>query len=303
MKKLMLIVNPNAGKGGYKAGLGEALQIFYSAGYLPSVYFTAAPGDATKLAIDHARGYDLIVCMGGDGTLSETTAGLAQLTDAPELGYIPMGTANDVAASLGLSKNPAEAAQTVVTGRGMDMDLGLFNDNRYFTYIAAFGAFTDVSYITPQQSKQALGHFAYVLEGMKALPKLPTTHAVVEYDGGTIDGDFIFGGVTNSTSLAGLIRLDSSLVELGDGLFEVILVRTPKNIIDLQTAFSEFVNKDYSGTQITILHSSSIRFRFPEPMAWTRDGENGGEHSEVCLKNLRHAVKIRVSPGRFFANE
>ena len=237
--------------------------------------------------------------MGGDGTLSETTAGLAQISGAPDLGYIPMGTANDVAASLGLSENAAEAAQTIVTGRPMAMDLGLFNSGSFFTYIAAFGAFTDVSYVTPQQSKQALGHFAYVLEGMKSLPKLPTTHALVEYDKGEIEGDFIFGGVTNSTSLAGLIRLDSSLVELGDGLFEVILVRTPKSIIDLQTAFSEFVNKQYFGSQITILHSRSIRFHFPEPVAWTRDGENGGEHKDVHLENLQHAVHIRVSPERF----
>ena len=302
MKKLMLIVNPEAGKGGFKSGLGEALQVFYVGGYLPEVYFTSAPGDATKLVLEHADRYDLLACMGGDGTLSEVTAGMAELRNAPELGYLPMGTANDVASSLSLSRNPAEAAQTIITGRGMPLDLGKFNNSKYFTYIAAFGAFTDVSYLTTQENKQALGNFAYVLEGMTRLPKLPNVRAIVEYDGGVINGEFIFGAVTNSTSLAGLVRLDNDLVELGDGLFEVILVRTPKSIGDLQMAFSEFMAKNYSGQQITIIHSRKVRFRFPEPVAWTRDGENGGEHSEVILQNLQHAIKIRVSPEWFFTD-
>lgn len=295
MKRLMLIVNPNAGKGGYKSALGEALYVFYTGGYLPVVYFTAAPGDAVRLAQEYASGYDLVVCMGGDGTLSEVTSGLADLDDVPDLGYLPMGTANDVASSLSLSRNAAEAAHTVVAGRSMPLDIGKFNGTEHFTYIAAFGAFTDVSYLTPQQNKQALGYFAYVLEGMTRLPKLPNVRAVIEYDDGTIEGEFIFGAVTNSTSLAGLVRLDNDFVELGDGLFEVILVRTPKSIIDLQTAFSEFIAKKYSGQQITILHSRKVRFCFPEPVAWTRDGENGGIHSEVVLENLQHAVNIRVS--------
>lgn len=299
MKKLMLIVNPNAGRGGYKTGLGEALHIFYTSGWLPEVYFTAGPGDATRLVRQYARNYDLLVCMGGDGTLSETTAGLAQCPGAPELGYLPMGTANDMAASLGLSRHAAEAAETIVTGRAMDLDLGLFNTDSYFTYVAAFGAFTDVSYVTPQPVKQTLGHLAYVLEGMKSLPNLPVTHAVVEHDGGVIEGDFIIGGVANSTSLAGIIKLDSSQVAFSDGKFELMLVRNPKSIIDLQTAFSEFMNKEHNGTQFTLLHTSRARFTFPQPVAWTRDGENGGEHSQVLLENVPRAVRIRVSPEHF----
>ena len=300
MKKLMLIVNPNAGKGGYKTALGEALHIFYKAGYLPEVYFTAKPGEATQLCLDHAANYDLLVCLGGDGTLSEVTAGLHTLPKAPELGYIPMGTANDAAASLGLSRNAAECAQTIVTGRAMEMDIGRFNGESFFTYVAAFGAFTDVSYLTPQQNKQSLGHLAYVLEGMKSLPKLPVIHATVEYDEGVIEGDFLLGGAANSTSLGGIIKLDSDLVSLSDGLFELILVRAPKNIADLQTAITEAVNKQYDGEQITLLHSKKLRFIFPEKVSWTRDGEAGGEHRDVTLEVIPKAVRIRVSPERFF---
>ena len=144
MKKLMFIVNPNAGKGGYKSALGGVLHIFYQAGYLPEIYFTAGQGDATRLCLEHATDYDLVVCMGGDGTLSEVVAGLHRLENAPELGYIPMGTANDVATSLGLSRDASECARTIVTGRAMELDIGRMGEN-YFTYIAAFGAFTDVS--------------------------------------------------------------------------------------------------------------------------------------------------------------
>ena len=169
MKKLMLIVNPNAGKGGYKTALGEALHIFYKAGYLPEVYFTAKPGEATQLCLDHAANYDLLVCLGGDGTLSEVTAGLRTLSNAPELGYIPMGTANDAAASLGLSRNAAECARTIVTGRAMEMDIGRFNGESFFTYVAAFGAFTDTSFATRQELKNALGRAAYLMQGAKAL--------------------------------------------------------------------------------------------------------------------------------------
>ena len=294
MKKLMFIVNPNAGKGGYRASLGEVLHTLYGGGYLPEVHFTAGHGDAKRLAAACPADCKLLVCMGGDGTLSEVAEGLAQLDSPPELGYIPMGTANDVATCLDLSRSPVEAAETIITGRSLPYDLGSFNGEHCFTYVAAFGAFTDVSYRTPQQNKQALGHFAYVLEGMTRLPNLPTTAAIVEHDGGVIEGDFIFGGVSNTTSLGGMLRLDDDLVDLGDGRLELLLVRAPHSIADLQTVLSEFVAKDYDGTQIKILHTTRARFRFPEPIAWTRDGEDGGAHREVKIKALHRAVSIRV---------
>lgn len=305
MKKLMLIVNPNAGKGKYKSALGEALKVFYDGGYLTEVYFTQKPKDATALALEHAARYDLIVCMGGDGTLSEVTAGLTLVPDSPELGYIPMGTANDVAATLSIPKNAVEAAELVLNGRGVPLDIGLINGQDYFTYIAAFGAFTEVSYLTPQPYKQALGHLAYVLSGMTLVPKISGIHAVVEHDNGVLEGDFVFGGVTNSTSLAGLVKLDSDLVELSDGLFEVIMVDMPKNFVDLQDAFQQYLSKNYT-EHINIIHSKKVRFTFENPIAWTRDGENGGEHSEITLENLKHAVNIRVNPescGKLFLTE
>ena len=294
MKKVLFLVNPNAGKGGYKAGLGEALRTLYSGDLLPTVYFTSCPGDAVDIVAEHAADYDLVVCMGGDGTLSETTAGLMSVSAPPPLGYIPMGTANDVAATLGLSRDPAAAAQTIVRGRSIDLDIGVFGENGYFTYVAAFGAFTEVSYETPQETKHALGHLAYILEGMARLPRLTHYRTRVEYDGNVIEDDLVFGGVTNSTSVAGLVKLNSNAVELGDGLFEVILVRKPANLAQMNDIVAALANMQNSNQSVTILHCSSVRFSFDAPVAWTRDGESGGMFSDISFSNRRGALRILV---------
>lgn len=204
MKKLLFIINPVAGRGMYRQGLGEALFTLHSAGYEPTLRFTTRAGEAIELA-QLAAGCDLVCCLGGDGTLSEVTSGLMRLPaeKRPPVGYFPLGTANDVATTLKLPKNdPAAVARRIAEGAPRAWDIGCFGEDKYFTYVAAFGAFTDVSYETPQQSKQALGHLAYLLEGMNRLPKLPHYRTKVEMDGKTVEGDYIFGGVTNSTSVA-----------------------------------------------------------------------------------------------------
>ena len=199
MKRLFFIINPVAGRGMYKQGLGEALFTLHSAGYEPTLRFTTRAGEAIELARLSA-GYDLVCCLGGDGTLSEVTSGLMSLApeERPPIGYFPLGTANDVATTLKLPKNdPAAVARRIAEGSPLAWDIGVFGEDRYFTYVAAFGAFTDVSYETPQQSKQALGHLAYLLEGMNRLPKLPHYRTRVELDSSVVEGDYIFGGVTN----------------------------------------------------------------------------------------------------------
>lgn len=290
--KLMLLVNPHAGKSGACASLGEVLGVFCAAGWEPTVYMTQKRGDAPVLAREHARDYDRVVCIGGDGTLSETVAGIVTLPDAPPLGYIPMGTANDVATTLGLSRDPVEAAKTAAGGTPHPMDVGCMNGDSFFTYVAAFGAFTDVSYETRQESKQALGLLAYLLEGLAALPTIAPTHARVILDDGEEEGDFIFCGVTNSTSVAGMVRLDESIVNLSDGLFEVILVRNPENIAYLGGIALDILGKKYQDPHVQVLHSRKVRFLCEEPVKFTRDGEAGGLHGDVTLENLKHAIRI-----------
>lgn len=293
-KNILLLINPKAGKGSFRGHLGDVMETFGNARYIPTVFFTKGKHDATRIVAAHGADYELVVCLGGDGTLSEVVAGLMALENPPPLGYIPMGTANDVATTLALPRSPALAAWAIVKGRPMPIDVGCFGDDGFFTYIAAFGAFTEVSYETPQDTKQALGHLAYIMEGVARLPKISPHRARVEYDGGVIEDEFIFGGVTNSTSIAGLVKLDDTLVSLSDGLFELILVRNPKNLIDMNKIVGDIVWRNYENGQITVLHSKKARFIMDEPVAWTRDGESGGLYREITFDNRPSALQIIV---------
>lgn len=295
MKSLLLIINPVAGRGTYKNGLGEALHVLHSAGYVPTVRFTTRAGEAVELA-GSSRGYDMVCCMGGDGTLSDVIEGLMRLEqdERPPIGYFPLGTANDVATTLRLPKGDLPAcARRIVSGEARGWDVGGLGNGRYFTYVAAFGAFTDVSYETPQQNKQALGHLAYILEGMNRLTRLPHCNCRVELDGGAVEeGDFIFGGVTNSTSVAGLVKLDQDLVSLDDGLFEVSLVRFPENLADMNKLMGEAAARNYNGEMFSIRRASTVTFTFAEPVPFTRDGEPGGSHVSITIRNRRAALRL-----------
>jgi len=294
-EKLMLLVNPCAGKGGSRAALGDVAEVFCRAGWEPTLYMTEKQGDAPVLTAAHAGDYDKIVCLGGDGTLSETVAGLMALPEPPVLGYIPMGTANDVATTLGLSRDPVEAARAIVSGTPHPLDVGCMNGSSYFTYVAAFGAFTEVSYETRQESKQALGLLAYLLEGLNALPRIAPTHARVEWDEGVEEEDYIFCGVTNSTSVAGMVKLDKGSVGLSDGLFEIILVKAPRNIVDTSAIVMDILGKKFQDPNVKVLHSRRIRIDCDEPVKWTRDGEAGGLHQHVTLENRHQAIQILLN--------
>ena len=292
-RKMMLVINPNAGKGQYKSSLAEVLNVFASADIVSSVYFTKYPGHAAELIKENSSEYDLIACIGGDGTLSEVAGAVVQLDEKKPIGYIPMGTANDVARTLGLdSKQPVLSAKRIVEGRAIDYDIGLFGTDKYFAYISAFGAFTEVSYATPQELKQTLGHTAYMLEAIKQLTKLSGTRAIIEYDDGVIRDEFIFGAITNSTSVAGLLHIDSERVSLSDGLFEVFLIRMPQAIKDVNEIITSILSNNYDQNNVVFLKSKEVRIMFEEPVSWTRDGEDGGKHQDVYIVNCHKGVQI-----------
>ena len=292
-KKLMLIINPSAGKGAYKVNLGDALHVLDMGGYRTSLFFTSEPGEATEFAASYAMDYDTVACIGGDGTLSEVISGLMELKSPPPLGYIPMGTANDVATTLALPKNNTiGAARRIVHGSPHPFDVGGFGDREYFAYIAAFGAFTEVSYATPQSQKKVLGHLAYVLQGAMALPKIESYKTRVEYDGGVIEGDFLYGSVSNSTSVAGIVHLRDDLVCLGDGYSELVLVRNPGNLAEFKNIVDSVIYQKYDNDDLLILHTKRAKFSFEKPVAWTRDGEAGGEYQEIQLCNYRSPIQF-----------
>jgi diacylglycerol kinase family enzyme len=218
-----------------------------------------------------------------------------RIPDPPPVGYFPLGTANDVATTLKLPKNDlVAAAKLIISGTPMEWDVGSLGDSDYFTYVAAFGAFTDVSYETSQQKKQTLGQLAYLLEGMNRLSRLPHYCPRVELDGKVLENDYIFGGVTNSTSVAGLLRLNPSKVKLDDGKFEVALVKTPSSLAELNKLISEVLTQNYMGEYLEVRQASRVRLTFSEPVPMTRDGKNGGVFTDVLLENIPRALKIFV---------
>lgn len=293
MKKLMLIVNPAAGKGSYKINFGEALNILDRGGYRTTVFFTSAPTEATDFVAKYARDYDTVACIGGDGTLSEVMAGLMMVESPPPLGYIPMGTANDVATTLSLPKNDTVgAAKRILEGTPHPYDVGGFGKNRYFAYIAAFGAFTEASYATPQSQKKALGHLAYVLQGAASLTKLEAIRARIEYDGGVVEDRFLYGSMSNSTSLAGMLRLPQKLVGLGDGMSELFLVKYPETVEGLADIAASMLSQRYDSSYISFIQTSRARISFEKEVAWTRDGEDGGKWTEVELSNYGQALRF-----------
>ena len=292
-KTLMLIVNPAAGRGAYKTGFADAMHALSAAGYRVDLYFTAGRGDATAFAREHAANYDALACVGGDGTLSEVLSGLIGLDDPPPLGYFPMGTANDVATTLGLPKNNIlEAVRRMTAGTPHPYDVGAFGERDHFAYIAAFGAFTEVSYATPQDQKNLLGHLAYVLQGMAALPSIESVHTRVEYDGGVYEGDLVYGSMSNSTSVAGIVRFPEQMVSLSDGYSELVLVKNPTALEDLADLAGSVLTQRFDSDSLIVLHTKKARFRFDHPVAWTRDGESGGEHQDITLGNLHAPVKL-----------
>jgi len=295
VRPMMLLVNPAAGRSTSSAALGGVVETLCRGGWAPTVFFTTGPRTATALARQWGSEYELLMCLGGDGTLSETIAGLMQLPEEkrPLLGYIPMGTANDVANTLNLPRRrPRQATHDALNGREVPYDVGQMGESGYFTYVAAFGVFTEVSYKTDQELKKALGHAAYVLSGLSQLPKLRATHARVEYDDGVLEDDFIYGAVSNSTSIAGLLKLDKRVVALSDGKFELVLVRRPKTLTELSGIIQGLLNMDYNGPGMTIVQTSRVHFSFPEPVAFTRDGEAGGIYQELEIVNPPRAVNF-----------
>ena len=295
-KPLMMLVNPSSGRSVTESMLGTAVTAFCQAGYIPTVYFTTGPGSASSLAAEFGPAYPRLVCLGGDGTLSDVVAGLMGLRpeQRPHIGYIPMGTANDVANTLGLPmRQPQRAVDRILGGQPLDYDVGEMLGVGYFTYIAAFGAFTEVSYKTDQDLKKVLGHLAYLIEAVSSMTAIKSYHALVEHDGGSLEGRFIYGAVSNSVSVGGVMKIDPEMVDLSDGKVEVLLVREPTSPAELSSIVSGVMARDYhSSPCMTLLQTENVSFTFDEAVPWTRDGEDGGKHVTLDLRCHPHGVRI-----------
>ncbi len=302
MKKLLYIYNPAAGRRTAKASLSDVVEVFSRQGYEITVHPTQERGDATRTVLEDGGGFDRVVCCGGDGTLNETVQGLLALPadKRPVLGYIPAGTTNDFSRTLELPRTLPELAEAAGAGTPRPIDVGEAA-GRPFTYVAAFGLFTDVSYSTPQANKNLLGHFAYLLEGMGRLASIPSYHMKVSTpEGKEVEGDFIYGMVGNTVSVGGLVNLPRDKVLLDDGRFEVILIRQPKTAKDWQSILTALttleLSKDGEGAVVGF-SAGEVTFTCDAPVAWTVDGEFGGEQQITTVKNLPRALTIACGAG------
>src|SRR5574344_515883 len=291
MKDLLFIYNPYSGKGMIKENLSDIINCFVKAGYRVGVHPTQRKFDAKEQVIHCSSHYDMIVCSGGDGTLNETISGLMELEDRPMLGYIPAGSTNDFATSIRLPKSMVDAAKIAVRGTPVSVDIGSFGKKK-FVYIAAFGVFTDVSYMTPQELKNVLGHPAYIIEALTKLSSIRTSHMRVKYDDKIIEGDFLYGMVSNSISVGGFKGITGRNIVLDDGLFEVTLIKQPKNPIDLQMILGGLIGMDTKTDSIISFKASQIIFEADEKVPWVLDGEYGGSPKRVKIKNNCKAIKI-----------
>ena len=295
MKKLLYIYNPAAGRKTAKISLSDTLEIFARQGYEITVHPTQERGDATAAVIQQGAQHDRVVCCGGDGTLNETVQGLLALPpeQRPVLGYIPAGTTNDFSRTLELPKTVTELAEVAGEGLSRSIDVGDAQGHP-FTYVAAFGLFTDVAYSTPQANKNLLGHFAYLLEGAGRLANIPSYHMKVTASGGhETEGDFIYGMVGNTVSVGGLVNLPRDKVRLDDGQFEVILLRQPRTIEDWQSILTALTTLEPDeGGAVVAFPASEVTFACDQPVAWTVDGEFGGEFSVTTVRNQTRAITM-----------
>ncbi len=300
MKQMLFIYNPKAGKAKVRAQLADIVEIFDRAGFQVTIRPTRRKGDTARMIQKYGEHFDRIVVSGGDGTLNEALSGIRQAAEKgkiiPELGYLPAGSTNDFAASLGLPADPVRAAKIAADGNSFPCDCGTFNGHP-FAYVAAFGAFTKVSYATPQQTKNSLGHFAYVLEGIKSLPQIKGIPLTVQADDKIFTGKYLYGMVSNSNSVGGFNGIyGKNPVSLNDGYLEVLLIKEPRTLADQSELMSDLLRINLNSRHLVATKAKKITFLCEEPLSWTLDGEFGGSPTTAEILAIPHAFRVIVPP-------
>ena len=316
-EKILLIINPKAGRSGAEKLAGKLAARLEEGGALVTRILTSEPGHARRIAFSQGADYDCLVACGGDGTLSEVIGGLMQLESRPDVGFLPVGSTCDIARTFRLPAQPRKAAQVILEGTPFPVDIGRVEGSPSqmredlpegvvpsdpsrlpdsFTYVASFGAFTETSYATRRRLKKTLGHLAYLLTGLQSVSRIRPYDVSVSLDGTDYSGSYIFGGVLNSFSVGGLVKLDDVL--FNDGLFEVLLVKPPHNVGQTAKLLALLLRRK-TGDAIIRRRASEIVFGCQEALSFTLDGEYGGSRTEWTLRNSRQAVRLRVpaAPG------
>ena len=291
-KKMLLLVNPKAGQKKAIKALWEIIHIFNRAGYSVITHITAGNNDGREAVAQYADDVDVVVCCGGDGTFNETLSGVIESGKKLPMGYIPAGSTNDFACSLNLSGDVVKAARDIAEGLPDELDVGSF-DGRYFSYVASFGLFTKTSYSTPQEMKNIFGHAAYILSGIQEISQIKTYHLkFILTDGTEIEDNFVFGAVSNSTRFGGVLSLSKELVDLQDGMLELLLIRAPKDILELADCVRALQHQTYDNPMITFLKDSHFKISTPENLNWTLDGEKQPGKAEFEIDCLHKGITL-----------
>lgn len=297
MKNVLLIVNPVAGKLRMRSELFDVIEVFCNNECIVTTAITQYRGHGKELAANAFRnGFNLVVCCGGDGTLNEVISGLlsSEMSAKVPLGYIPAGSTNDFADTLGIPSSPTAAAVNICKSVRMGIDVGKFGDDRNFSYIATFGAFSAASYSAPQELKNSIGHLAYLLEGIKALGNMHRYKAKITADGKEFSGEYIYCSVSNTRSVAGLVKLSENIVDLHDGLFEVILVKYPNNLAETNRIVTGVLSNDFTGDMFEFFKAKDISFETEEDTDWSLDGEKAEGGKNVRIRNLHSAIEMYI---------
>lgn len=302
MKRVLIVINPCAGKDSKRINTGDVIRAFNNQGIECFEKTTTCHGDAVEIVKEYASDFDAVVCCGGDGTYNEVVNGVMACEKKVPVIYLPCGSTNDFAQSLGIPNNPETAAQMFVDNVVHQFDIGAFND-KYFTYVAAFGVGTSFSYNTSQKFKNKLGHSAYVIDGLllnivSVVKNLKAYRMRIEYDEGVIEDDFYFGAVANTNKIAGLFKLDDFNVKMNDGKFEVLLVKK-SNIPGIVKVFLNALKSDFSDKNIEFFRTEKLKITAVEPVDWTIDGEYAGAHTQLDIENCNKAITL-VSPDSDF---
>ena len=303
-KTTLLIYNPRAGKSIGRPKPKEILERFGADAEKIHIAVTAYPGHAKEIAALEGNRYETVICCGGDGTLNEVISGLSGLESRPVIGYIPMGSTNDLANSIGIPSAMSNAVKVIEQGESRGFDIGAFND-RCFTYIASFGPGVSVSYSTPQRIKNVLGYSAYILNGF-GLQLIPTMkalkpkHICVEYDGNVLEDDFYFGTISNTLSAAGMFKFRKDEVRFNDGKFEVVLIRKVKTPFQIFSLLKKMRLHEYDGETLVHFQASKLHFTFEKPESWTMDGECSGPVSDIHIEVRNNAVRIYCPDSEYF---
>lgn len=292
MKNLLLIVNPVSGKMKAKSTLMDVVMTLQKCGYTVTVKLTEQRGHATEFSAKaKADGFDAVVCFGGDGTLNETISGLIKSYSETPLGYIPLGTTNDFAKTLGISSSPFESAYAITKGKIKKIDCGYFN-GKTFVYVAATGAFTEASYGATPAEKRYLGSLAYIIKGIESLTKLKPFHLKAKVNDEIIEGDYLYASVSNTTSLGGIFKLDPQKVKIDDGFFELVLIKAPSSLSEKGKLVSGLITENLNSEYVDLIYAPEIKIKLDAPMPWSLDGENGGEHKEIIIKNVSKKINF-----------